>query len=111
MTLEAGGRLAATVGGDAQPGDQVLVGLRPSAVTLHTVHPEHASPRNVWPGTVERLELLADRVRVQVQGSPSALVDITPAAVAELGLAPGQGVWLSAKATETVAYPDPSSPT
>jgi molybdate transport system ATP-binding protein len=42
-----------------------------------------------------------------VQGSPPALVDITPAAVAELGLLPGQSVWLSAKATDTVAYPSP----
>ena len=111
VTLESGGSLAASVGADVRPGDHVLVGLRPSALTLHTARPEHASPRNVWPGTVEHLELLADRVRVQVQGSPSALVDITPAAVAELGLVPGQGVWLSAKATETAAYPDPSSPT
>ena len=83
----------------------MLVGLRPSAVTLHTTRPEHASPRNVWPGTVEHLELLGDRVRVQVAGTPAALVDVTPAAVAELALTPGQPVWLSAKATETVAYP------
>jgi molybdate transport system ATP-binding protein len=33
-------------------------------------------------------------------------VDITPAAVADLRLAPGQAVWLSAKATEVIAYPD-----
>jgi molybdate transport system ATP-binding protein len=60
----------------------------------------------VWPGTVDSLELLADRVRVQVVGRPSALVDVTPAAVAELRLQPGQDVWLTAKATEAEAYPD-----
>jgi len=38
---------------------------------------------------------------------PGALVDVTPAAVAELGLSAGQQVWLSAKATEVVAYPAP----
>jgi molybdate transport system ATP-binding protein len=107
VALDGGGSLAATVTTDLRPGDPVLVGLRPSAVTLHTTRPEHASPRNVWPGTVEHLELLGDRVRVQVAGAPAALVDITPAAVAELALAPGQPVWLSAKATETVAYPSP----
>ena len=32
---------------------------------------------------------------------------ITPAAVAELRLAPGQPVWLTAKATEVIAYADP----
>ena len=54
------------------------------------------------------LELLADRVRVQVEGRPDALVDVTPAAVAELRLRPGTAVWLSAKATETEAYADRS---
>jgi molybdate transport system ATP-binding protein len=45
------------------------------------------------------LELLTDRVRVQVDASPPALVDISAAAVADLALRPGTGVWLSAKAT------------
>jgi molybdate transport system ATP-binding protein len=88
----------------------VLVGLRPSAITIHTTLPTHASPRNVWKGTVAGLELLADRVRVQVDASPPALVDISAAAVADLALRPGTGVWLSAKATETEAYPDPGTP-
>jgi molybdate transport system ATP-binding protein len=85
---------------------RVLVGLRPSAITIHTARPTHASPRNVWKGTVVALELLADRVRVQVDAMPPALVDISTAAVADLALRPGTGVWLSAKATETEAYPD-----
>jgi len=34
------------------------------------------------------------------------LVDVTAAAVAELRLEPGRQVWLSAKATETEAYPE-----
>ena len=88
---------------------RVLVGLRPSAITIHTAQPTHASPRNVWKGTVVALEQLADRVRVQVDAAPPALVDVTPAAVADLALQPGTGVWLSAKATETEAYPDPGS--
>jgi molybdate transport system ATP-binding protein len=87
---------------------RVLVGLRPSAITIHTKQPTHASPRNVWKGTVGGLELLTDRVRVQVDATPPALVDISAAAVADLGLRPGTGVWLSAKATETEAYPDPA---
>jgi molybdate transport system ATP-binding protein len=53
------------------------------------------------------LELLADRVRVQVAGSPPALVDITPDAVAELALSEGTPVWLAAKATEVDLYADP----
>lgn len=105
VALDDGGSLVATTDA-ALVGDRVLVVLRPSAITLHTEQPEHSSSRNVWPGTVDSLELLTDRVRVQVVGRPSALVDVTPAAVAELRLQPGQDVWLTAKATEAEAYPD-----
>jgi molybdate transport system ATP-binding protein len=106
VVLDTGGVLAVAPADGISPGDRVLVGLRPSAVTIHTTHPEHSSPRNVWPGTVDGLELLADSVRVHVAGSPAALVDVTTAAVAELDLHPGRRVWLSAKATETDVYPD-----
>ena len=51
-------------------GTDVLVAVRPSAIALHTERPEHASPRNVWAGTIAGLELLADRVRAQVDGQP-----------------------------------------
>jgi molybdate transport system ATP-binding protein len=83
----------------------VLVVLAPTAISLHPLEPSLGSPRNVWPGVVSGVELLTDRVRVAIEGRPSALVDVTPAAVADLGLAAGQEVWLSAKATEVVAYP------
>jgi molybdate transport system ATP-binding protein len=86
---------------------RVLVGLRPSAITIHTAQPGNASPRNVWQGTVAGLEPLADRIRVQVDARPPALVDISAAAVDDLSLRPGTQVWLSAKATETEAYADP----
>ena len=86
----------------------MLVAVPPAAIALHAAKPPAGSARNVWRGTVTGVELLTDRVRVAVDGPPSALVDITPAALAELDLAPGRVVWLSAKATETAAYPDPA---
>jgi molybdate transport system ATP-binding protein len=58
----------------------------------------------VWPGVITGLELLADRVRLQVDGVPPAMVDVTPEAVAELALDEGSAVWLSAKATELEVY-------
>ena len=103
VVLDGGGVLAVTT--EAPPG-RVLVSTRPSSITLHTERPEHTSTRNVWSGTLAGLEVLADRVRLQVDGAPSALVDVTTAAVAELRLAPGAAVWLSAKATEVEAYAD-----
>ena len=87
-------------------GTSMLAVLSPSAISLHTRRPDAGSPRNAWTGVITGLELLTDRVRIAVEGSPPALVDITPAALADLRLAPGQPVWLSAKATEVVAYPD-----
>ena len=51
-----------------------------------------------------KAEGLADRVRVEVHGAPPALVDVTHAAVTELGVDVGAQVWLSAKATEMEAY-------
>jgi molybdate transport system ATP-binding protein len=103
---------AAGGSGDAVPvvplgGARMLVVLAPSAIAVHPSEPAPGSPRNVWPGTITGIELLTDRARLAVEGRPSALVDITPAAVADLRLTTGQQIWLSAKATEVVAYPDP----
>jgi molybdate transport system ATP-binding protein len=108
--LAAGPRGAAgqTGTGGAAAGEPMLVAVRPGAIALYSERPEHLSARNVWPGRIVGLELLEDRVRVQVTGSPGALVDITAAAAAELDLAEGGTVWLSAKATEVQAYPDPA---
>ena len=103
VVLEGGGRLAVAPGNAT---GQVLVSLRPSAIAVHTDRPHDTSERNVWQGRVASMEVLADRVRLQVEGVPSALVDVTPAAVAELRLDVGQPVWLSAKATEVEAYAD-----
>ena len=103
VTLDDGGELAVAT---QAPEGRVLVSLRPSAITVHTGWPEHTSTRNVWEGTIIDMELLVDRVRLQVKAVPSALVDVTPAAVSELALDVGRKVWLSAKATEAEAYPD-----
>jgi molybdate transport system ATP-binding protein len=102
VQLDGGGTL--TVAGRLPSEGPVLVAIRPSTITLHAVEPVRASSRNVWAGTVRGLQLLTDRVRVQVDGAPPALVDLTPAAVAELRLADGTPVWLSAKATDLQWY-------
>ena len=101
VALDGGGSLVVS-----EPvAGRVLVALRPSAFTVHTTAPDHSSARNVWRGQVGALAPLGDRIRVTVTGEQTALVDVTAAAVAELDLVPGRGVWLSAKATDTLAYP------
>ncbi|HET7350998.1 MAG TPA: ABC transporter ATP-binding protein [Marmoricola sp.] len=104
VALDGGGTLAVSEGATVEEGHPVLVSLRPSAITLHTERPDHTSTRNVWRGRVAAMEGLADRVRIEVHGTPPALVDVTHAAVTELGVDVGAEVWLSAKATEMEAY-------
>jgi molybdate transport system ATP-binding protein len=87
----------------------VLVTFRPSAVAVHLDRPVHGSPRNTWAGTVAGVQMLSDRVRVDVAGPLPAYVDVTPAAVAELGLVPGLEVWLAVKSTELDVYPAPDA--
>lgn len=107
-TLHIAGDWRSSAGGDI--GECVLLTLRPAAIALHTRGPEHSSPRNVWTGTVVGLELLTDRVRVQIDGPIPALVDVTPDAVRELDLTAGALIWLSAKATDIDTYPDSHEP-
>jgi molybdate transport system ATP-binding protein len=107
VTLDGGGRLVATLTPGANPADgRVLVALSPAAISVHITPLDHTSMRNVWRGRVAGLELLGDRVRVEVEAEPAAIVDITAAALTDLGLERGSDVWLAAKATETVAYPE-----
>jgi molybdate transport system ATP-binding protein len=110
--VAAGGTVELDGGGTVMIGDthlsgRILVAVRPSAITVYTSRPDPGSARNLWPGRIDALAPLADRIRLRVSGTPSALVDVTAPAVAELGLARGRDVWLAAKATEVSAYPEP----
>jgi molybdate transport system ATP-binding protein len=78
--------------------------VHPPAVTLHRARPE-ASARNVWQGEADSLDLEGDRVRVRVSGPIPIVAEVTPAAVAEMGLAAGGEVWVAVKATEVSVYP------
>jgi len=83
---------------------EIFVAFPPSAVVLHRDRPAGTSARNAWKGRVVGLEQHAATVRVQIEGRPSVLADVTAAAVAELDLAPGVDIWVSLKATETHSY-------
>ncbi|MEU5863316.1 ABC transporter ATP-binding protein [Nonomuraea sp. NPDC047529] len=81
-----------------------FVAFPPAAVALYRSRPD-GSPRNLWQARIEGLERHGDNVRVHLDGPLTAFADITPAAVADLDLTPGQRIWASVKATETHAYP------
>jgi len=78
---------------------EVLVTVHPRAVSLFRERPD-GSPRNVWRAPVLAVEPLLDRVRVQLGGALPIVAEVTPAAVAELGLREGTEVWVAVKATE-----------
>ena len=88
-------------------GDVVVV-IRPEAVSLHRNRPE-GSPRNAWPVVVTGLESRIDRFLVRVAGPPDLTVAVTPAAVSDLHLAPGATLWASVKALDLDAYARPTA--
>ena len=83
---------------------EVFAAVHPHAVALHRRPPE-GTPRNVWAGTADALEVVGDRVRVRVTGVVPIVAEVTPAAAAELRLADGGPLWASVKATEVTVYP------
>jgi molybdate transport system ATP-binding protein len=83
---------------------EVFLAFPPSALALFRTRPD-GSPRNLWEATIDSIEPHGDQVRVHLDGPLPAAADITPAALAELGLADGDPVWAAVKAAETHAYP------
>ncbi|NUW45016.1 ABC transporter ATP-binding protein [Nonomuraea rhodomycinica] len=81
-----------------------FVAFPPAAVALYRSRPD-GSPRNLWQARIDGIERHGDNVRVHLDGPVTAFADITPAALADLDLTPGQTIWASVKATETHAYP------
>ena len=88
---------------EAGQGDVFAV-IHPRAVALYLSKPE-GTPRNVWQGQAEGVDVQGDRVRVRVGGTVPIVAEVTPSAVRELGLGPGARVWVSVKATEISVYP------
>jgi TOBE domain len=103
VALDGGGTLVVPDAGDGH----VLVALRPSALTVYAEEPHGSSARNLWSATITAFAPLGDRIRLTATGEQNVFVDLTASAVADLGLVPGQRVWVTAKATDLVAYPAP----
>ncbi|WP_370144929.1 ABC transporter ATP-binding protein [Streptacidiphilus sp. EB129] len=103
VTDEAGDDSAVLATADEHSGP-VFAAFPPAAVTVHRTRPE-TSARNQWPVTVAGMELHGDQVRLDLLGPLRITADITPASVAELGLAEGSQVWAAVKAAQTRAYP------
>ena len=89
---------------DTQTNGPVLVTINPNAIALHESEP-HGSPRNSWATSISSIEGTGDIIRVTLEAPLPLNVDVTPAAVEAMDLAPGQRVWASVKATEVSVNP------
>jgi molybdate transport system ATP-binding protein len=101
VAVAAGGHL--TIAEHAVSGP-VLLTIHPRAVSLFP-EPPHGSPRNTWLTNVVAIQRLDDRVRVQLAPPLAISAEVTPGAVADLGLAPGTRIWAAVKATEIAVQP------
>ncbi len=95
LSLPGGGTLVVA----GEHAGEVVATVHPRAIALFRQRPE-GSPRNVWLAEITVVEAAGNRMRVQLGGAVPLVAEVTPAAVAELGLARGGEVWVALKATE-----------
>lgn len=78
----------------------------PSAVAVHRHRPD-GSPRNVIAVRLTGLEPRGDVVRLRAESRTDLALaaDVTPGAVADLGVTVGDEVWFAVKATEVAIHP------
>ena len=100
VELTGGASVAAPDAGDGN----VFAVIHPRAVALYLSRPE-GTPRNVWLGEVEDIDLNGDRARVRVKSAVPLIAEVTRAAVHQLGLRTGVAVWVAFKATDVTVYP------
>ena len=96
-----GTRVQGLVEEELPDGTPVVAVFTPAAVGVYREEP-HGSPRTAVRARVTDLEPHGHQVRVHTQHLSA---DITPAALAELALSPGDEVVLSVKASEVAVYP------
>ncbi|HYM97336.1 MAG TPA: ABC transporter ATP-binding protein [Candidatus Sulfotelmatobacter sp.] len=100
ITLGSAAELAAPEAGEGE----VFAVIHPRAVALYLSRPE-GTPRNVWQGRAEDIDLEGERVRVRVSGTVPLVAEVTPSAVRQLKLDSGAEVWVAVKATEISVFP------
>lgn len=116
-------RVRGTAGEPLVVGDGAVAVFEPRAVAVHRTTPE-GSPRNAYRVVVTSVEphgpllrvwgravddgpgdLTAGATTAVGQDAPRLAADLTPRAVAELGLVPGERVWFVVKAAEVRVHP------
>jgi molybdate transport system ATP-binding protein len=60
---------------------------------------------NTWRGRVSAVDLMGDRVRVRVDGTPAITAEVPPAAVDHLKLDEGGDLWVCLSPAAITTYP------
>jgi len=84
--------------GEAQPGQTVLVGVRPEHVALSLQTDNTSSVRNAFPGTVTKVIPRGPFFRIELDCGFFLSAFVTAQALSDLGLEPGRAVVASFKA-------------
>ena len=82
---------------DVEIGHPVRVAIRAGDILIATMQPTGLSARNLVPGTIASLSREGAVIRAEVNIGVPLEVHITPTSSDELGLRPGQKVWLVVK--------------
>ncbi len=100
LELDGGGQLVTS----APAAGPVLAAVAPAGVLVSRQRPE-GKEENVWPGQVSAVNLMGDRVRVRITGTPDITAEVPPSAVDELKLDDGGELWASVSASAVSVYP------
>jgi molybdate transport system ATP-binding protein len=100
IDLDGGGELSCA---DPATGPVFAV-IAPAAVAVSREEPEEKAA-NCWRGTVGDVDLMGDRVRVRVAGTPAITAEVPPSAVDDLKLDDGGGLWASVSPAAITVYP------
>jgi molybdate transport system ATP-binding protein len=100
LDLDGGGRLLCA-GPATGPTFAVIA---PAGVVVSRQRPE-GKDGNVWQGKVSAVDLMGDRVRVHLNGTPAITAEVPPAAVDQLKLDDGGDLWASIEPAEITTYP------
>jgi molybdate transport system ATP-binding protein len=100
LDLDGGGKLICA---DPATGP-VLAVIAPASVSVSRHRPERQED-NTWPGQISAVDLMGDRVRVRIDGTPPITAEVPPAAVDELKLDDGGELWAFVSPAASTVYP------
>ena len=99
LDLDGGGQLSC-----AAAAGPVFAVIPPARVSVSRHRPERPE-ENTWAGQITAVDLMGDRVRVHIEGTPAITAEVLPAVVDELKLDEGGEIWASVKPSDISAYP------